>query len=115
MTRQILLGAVLSCALSFPASVAAKDVTVSSSPVPIEVVTYRDLDLTQPASVRTLRSRIIGAVERVCNEHYRPVDNRVCTATAWSNVKPAIDRAIATAGERAESVSQTSILVMAGR
>ena len=115
MTKQVFLGAALSCAVCVPASVAAKDVTVSSSQVPVEAVTYTDLDLTQPASVRILRSRVMSAIERVCNEHYRPADNRVCTAVASSNAKPAVDRAIATAGERAESVAQLPILVMVPR
>jgi len=69
------------------------------------VVSYRDLDLTSPAGIKTLRLRLASAVNRVC----RPVgdsllgsETQQCRAQALSDVEPRVLDAVQLAEQRTE-------------
>jgi UrcA family protein len=99
MTLAILVGAA-NAAL-------AKDVTVIGRADPdvlTERVGYRDLDLTTQSNVRTLRTRVRGAVARVC----QPIQSARlahwgCISFARSGAEPQILSAI----ERANAIAST--------
>ena len=70
------------------------------------VVSYRDLDLTRPAGVRTLRHRLVSAVNLVCR--VRPaggsllgVEDQECRSQALSDVESRMLHAVELAEKRA--------------
>jgi UrcA family protein len=86
------LAALAASALTFPNMAMAQDTRR-------EVVTYRDLDLTDPQGVAALEQRVALAARRVCS---RPESNRFlyasprsCVEASYAEALPKIDEAVA--------------------
>jgi UrcA family protein len=56
-------------------------------------VTYRDLDLTSPEGLRTLRRRVLVAAQTVCE--YPLFGSRSCVAETVRSARPQVDQAVA--------------------
>ena len=102
VTASLLVGATaLQAAQNEPLVVYGEPQQVNRERVP-----YGDLNLAAPAGRKTLYSRVGRAVRRVCD--FEPVgiatrDYRTCSAGAWKDARPQIQRAIAQADRLAQS------------
>ena len=76
----------------------------------VERVPYGDLNPAASADRKTLYGRVGNAVRNVCDFDSTGIasDYRVCSAGAWKDSRPQIDKAIAQA-EKLASAGQSSI------
>jgi UrcA family protein len=86
-------------AIAAPAVAGPVVVTATSQDIPVRYVTYRDLNLTNPAGASKLVSRVKHAVNDVCFEsvgedYTRRFAQRDCREVTWQGAQPQIDRAI---------------------
>jgi UrcA family protein len=77
------------------------------------VVSYRDLDLTTPSGIRTLRRRLVSTVNRICrvpaaSAPLLGVPDQDCRAQALSDVEPRMLHAVELAEKRAAETQLAS-------
>jgi UrcA family protein len=76
-------------------------------PVPTRAVSYADLNLTTPADMRTLRTRLATAVRTVCAAENRSLveqaRERACVADTWTTTEPDMQAAISAAREHLQA------------
>jgi UrcA family protein len=88
-------------ALAAPAFSQGREVIVKAPPkddIPRRYVSYSDLNLVQPAGLKTLNRRVNSAVREVCRESVGPSGDFYiemgCRSLAWDGARPQIDRAV---------------------
>lgn len=87
-------------ALAAPAFSQGRQVVVKAPPkddLPRRYVAYSDLNLIQPAGLKTLNRRVNSAVREVCRESVPSGDfytEMGCRSFAWDGARPQINRAV---------------------
>ena len=112
LTAAVLSGVTASLLVVAATSAAAQDrpVVVYAAPQSnIERVPYGDLNLTAASDRKTLYGRVGNAVRNVCDFDSTGIvsDYRVCSAGAWKDSRPQIDKVIAHA-EKLAMTGQSS-------
>ena len=102
-------------ALASPAFSQGREVVVKAPPeddLPRRYVTYSDLNLIQPAGLKTLNRRVNSAVREVCRESVPSGDFYIemgCRSHAWDGARPQINRAV----ERAHQIAMNGYSAIA--
>lgn len=115
-------GITLALLVGIASAAMAQDVTVRARPVPTiatENVYFGDLNLASRHGVKTLKTRVGGAVGRVCepdNETFSYID---CRGSAWDGARPqialAVKRAQQLAANGRTNIAPVAIVIASGQ